>query len=160
MARRNPSPGSRPKLPVRHELSAGGLVYRRVGQRDLEFAMIRPKGSDSWALPKGHLESDESVQSAAVREVREETGLEVGRVEPLGDIAYIFSWRDRPDAQLVRIYKRVRFFLMEFTGGDPSRHDSEIEEVVWMPAAEAARRATYKDERNLIEKAIRVLSER
>jgi len=159
------SPGAgkqsaRPKLPVRREVSAGGLVYRRLKDGGLEFVLIRPKGADSWGLPKGHIEKDESVEDAAVREVREETGLQVGHVEPLGDVSYVFSWRDRPDASLVRIFKRVHFFRMEFIGGAPAPQDSEIAEVAWYGADEAFTRATYKDERNLIGKAIALLSKR
>jgi len=148
----------RPKLPVRREFSAGGLVYRKLPGGELEFVLIRPKGAKSWALPKGHIEGNESAQQAAVREVREETGLEVGKVDPLGDVSYIFSWRDKPEGELVRIFKRVKFFTMEFAGGDPSEHDAEIDEVAWIPAGEAVQRATYKDERRLIENAITALS--
>lgn len=159
MANRAPKKKSlHAKLPVRREVSAGGLVYRRDSNGELQFVLIRPRDSTNWALPKGHIEKDESIEAAAVREVREETGLEVGSVEPLGEVSYIFSWRDRPEASLVRIFKRVHFFTMEFVGGDSSGHDSEIDEVTWFPAEEAARRATYKDERNLIEKAIAVLA--
>jgi len=154
----NKSP--RPKLPVRREVSAGGLVYRRRHDGGLEFVLIRPKGADTWALPKGHIEKDESAEHAAVREVREETGLEVGRIEPLGDVSYVFSWRDQPGASLVRIFKRVRFFTMEFVDGDSAAHDGEIEEVAWYGAEEACKHATYKDERSLIEKAILLLSRR
>lgn len=148
----------RAKVPVRREVSAGGLVYRRSSDGELQFILIRPKGSETWALPKGHIEKDESVETAAVREVREETGLEVARVEPLGEVSYIFSWRDQPEASLVRIFKRVHFFTMEYAGGDLSAHDGEIDEVTWFPAEEAVRRATYKDERSLLEKAVAVLS--
>jgi len=158
MPRKAAAKPSRAKLPVRREFSAGGLVYRKLPGGELDFILIRPKGAKSWALPKGHIENQESARDAAVREVREETGLEVGKVEPLGDVSYIFSWRDQPEGPLVRIFKRVSFFTMEFAGGDPSRHDAEIEEVVWVPAADAVQRATYKDERKLIEKAIASLS--
>ena len=148
----------RPKLPVRREVSAGGLVYRRRHDGGLELVLIRPKGADAWALPKGHIEQGERAEDAAVREVREETGLEVGHIEPLGDVSYVFSWRDQPEASLVRIFKRVRFFTMEFVGGDSNAHDGEIEEVAWYSAEEACRRASYKDERNLIGKAISLLT--
>jgi len=158
MPRKGTAKPARTKLPVRREFSAGGLVYRKSSDGRLEFILIRPKGATSWALPKGHIEKGESVRDAAVREVREETGLEVGNVEPLGEVSYIFSWRDQPEAELVRIFKRVKFFTMEFAGGDSSRHDAEIEEVVWAPADNAVQRATYKDERKLIEKAIGALS--
>jgi 8-oxo-dGTP pyrophosphatase MutT (NUDIX family) len=160
MAKDASNKSARPKLPVRREVSAGGLVYRRRHDGGLEFVLIRPKGADTWALPKGHIEKDESAEDAAVREVREETGLEVGRIEPLGDVSYVFSWRDQPGASLVRIFKRVRFFTMEFVGGDSAAHDGEIEEVAWYGAEEACKRATYKDERSLIGKAILLLSRR
>ena len=160
MAKEPKSKSQRPKLPVRREVSAGGLVYRRRHVGGLEFVLIRPKGADTWALPKGHIEKGESAEDAAVREVREETGLEVGHIEPLGDVSYVFSWRDQPEASLVRIFKRVRFFTMEFVGGDSNAHDGEIEEVAWYSAEEACRRASYKDERSLIGKAILLLSGR
>ncbi|MGO9603105.1 MAG: NUDIX hydrolase [Candidatus Binataceae bacterium] len=148
----------RTKIPVRREISAGGLVWRRTPQEEFEFVLIRPRGSDTWAMPKGHLEKGESIEDAAVREVREETGLTVGRIEPLGDVSYIFSLRDSPGAPLTRISKRVHFFLMEFAGGDHVDHDHEIDEVAWLSASEALDRATYADERKLIEKAIDILS--
>jgi 8-oxo-dGTP pyrophosphatase MutT (NUDIX family) len=160
MAKDANSKSPRPKLPVRREVSAGGLVYRRRRDDRLEFVLIRPKGADTWALPKGHIEKGESAEDAAVREVREETGLEVGHIEPLGDVSYVFSWRDQPQAPLVRIFKRVRFFTMEFAGGDSNAHDGEIEEVAWYEAEEASQRASYKDERSLIGKAISLLSRR
>jgi len=160
MAKEPKSKSQRPKLPVRREVSAGGLVYRRRHVGGLEFVLIRPKGADTWALPKGHIEKGESAQDAAVREVREETGLEVGQIDPLGDVSYVFSWRDQPEASLVRIFKRVRFFTMEFAGGDSDAHDGEIEEVAWYGAEEACQRASYKDERSLIGKAISLLSRR
>ncbi|HKN00222.1 MAG TPA: NUDIX hydrolase [Candidatus Binataceae bacterium] len=158
MAQREVKKQQRTKIPVRREISAGGLVWRRRPEQGLEFVLVRPRGSDTWAMPKGHLEKGESIEAAAVREVREETGLSVGRIEPLGDVSYIFSSRDSPGAPLTRISKRVHFFLMEFTGGDHADHDSEIDEVAWLSASEAFNRATYGDECKLIEKAIDILS--
>ena len=122
--------------------------------------MIRPKGSSAWALPKGHVERGETVHDAAVREVGEETGLEVGAVEKLGDMSYVFSWRDKPGGPVVRVFKRVRFFLMQLAGGDSARHDAEIEEVAWLDIDDAIRRASYKNERTLIETARQILRER
>ncbi len=116
--------------------------------------LIRPAGSDDrWTLPKGHLEKDEQAIDAAMREAREETGLEVGGVEPLGVVSYVFSWREPDGGPLVRIFKRVHYFLMAHTGGDASAHDAETAEVLWLPIDKAIRRASYKNERELLEKA-------
>jgi 8-oxo-dGTP pyrophosphatase MutT (NUDIX family) len=143
---------ARHRIPVRREVSAGGIVWRR-GEHGVEIVMIRPRGSEAWALPKGHVEKDETTERAAVREVREETGLDVAEVRALGDVAYIFSWRDKQLGTITRISKRVYFFLMEFAGGDTADHDGEIDEVAWVPIDAVLNRASYANERALIEKA-------
>ena len=104
-------------------------------------------------LPKGHVEAGETVVQAAIRETREESGLTVGAVEPLGEISYVYSSRDRHGGALTRIFKRVHFFLMEHAGGDPAAHDFEIDEVAWLSLDEALACATYPSERALIAKA-------
>ncbi len=127
-------------------------MWRR-SESGLEIAMIRPHGSEAWALPKGHIEKGESVEEAAIREVREETGLDVSGVRPLGDVAYIFSWRDKRRGAVTRVSKRVHFFLMEFASGDTADHDHEIDQVAWVPIGAAHDRASYANEQVLIDKA-------
>jgi len=144
---------SRAKLPLRREFSAGGIVWRRGGRSGIEVVLIRPRGARTWSLPKGHVEKGESLHDAAVREVGEETGLSVGAVEKLGDLSYVFSWRDTPGGELVRIFKRVYYFAMQYAGGDPARHDSEIDEVLWLDVNDAIARAAYQNERALLQKA-------
>jgi 8-oxo-dGTP pyrophosphatase MutT (NUDIX family) len=144
----------------RRELSAGGVVWRRARNGALEVALIRPRHSKAWALPKGHLEEGETAREAAIREVREETGLEVASADPLGQIAYVFSWRDRKDGPLTRIFKRVEYFLMECAGGDVADHDHEVDEVAWRPLNRALARATYENEREILSKARARLSPR
>jgi 8-oxo-dGTP pyrophosphatase MutT (NUDIX family) len=153
--------GAKSKSPIetRREFSAGGLIWRRRNGA-IEVVMVRPAGKDSWTLPKGHVEEGERVIDAALREVREETGLSVSDPEKLGDISYIFSWRDKPGGPLARVFKRVSYFLMRPRGGDTSAHDFEIEEAVWLPIDEAIRRASYKNERQLLQKARATLSSR
>ncbi len=136
----------------RHETSAGGIVWRRDGER-IEIVMVRPAGKEAWTLPKGTPLANETRVETAARETREETGLEVRPGEPVGQISYVFSWRDTPGAAAVRIFKRVHYFLMEPIGGDTGAHDTEIDEVRWIEIAQAIRQASYKSDREIIEQA-------
>ncbi len=138
----------------RREFSAGGVVWRRKPRiRTLEIVMVRPAGKEAWTLPKGLVGKDESLVEAAARETREETGLEVTPGERVGDISYVYSWHDTPGGPLVRIFKRVYYFLMEPAGGDLSAHDEEIDEARWFGIDEALERASYKGDREIIARA-------
>ena len=149
--------GSDAKIKNRREVSAGGLIWRRRGDGSIRVVLVRPTGRSIWVMPKGHLEEGETVAEAATREAREESGLTVGEIEPLGEISYVYSSRERNGATLTRIFKRVHFFLMEHTGGDPSAHDSETDEVAWLSFDEALARATHPSEQALIAKAREML---
>jgi 8-oxo-dGTP pyrophosphatase MutT (NUDIX family) len=136
-------------METRSEVSAGGVVYRRTDDGvEMALAARRTRrGELVWGLAKGAIEPDESDEEAAVREVREETGLEAEVEADLGDIRYFYVWEG------VRVRKRVRFFLMRATGGDVADHDSEMEDVRWFPMRVARKRAAYKGEREVIERA-------
>ncbi len=142
----------------RREVSAGGLIWRRSPHGAIEVVLVKPAGKDYWAIPKGHLEKGETIVEAAIREVREETGLTVSETMPLGDISYVYSFHEDGGGPLVRIFKRVHFFLMRSQGGDTSRHDSEIDEVAWIDLDQAMRKASFDTERKLIAKAALLLS--
>jgi 8-oxo-dGTP pyrophosphatase MutT (NUDIX family) len=136
-------------METRSEVSAGGVVYRRT-EDGVEMALAARRtrrGELVWGLAKGAIEPDESDEEAAVREVREETGLEAEVESDLGDIRYFYVWEG------VRVRKRVHFFLMRATGGDVSDHDSEMEDVGWFPMRAARKRAAYRGEREVIERA-------
>jgi len=134
---------------TRSEISAGGVVYRRSDEGvEVVLAARRTRRGDlAWGLPKGLVEPDETPEQAAVREVREETGLEADVEVSLGEIRYFYVWEG------VRVRKAVHFFLMRATGGDASQHDDEMEEVRWFPLSVALRRATYKGEREVLQRA-------
>ena len=149
---------TRTKPEVRRELSAGGLIWRRRNGRTIEVVLVRPAGKPTWVLPKGHVEPGESLLDAALREAREESGLEVSAGQPLGEVSYLYSWRDSPADHPIRILKRVHFYLMECVGGDPAAHDHEIEDVVWIKLEQAPARASHKSERDLIVKACKLLA--
>ena len=139
---------------VIHRISAGGVVFRPAGA-GYEVALIRVARADgdAWALPKGWIEKGEDLEQTAVREVREETGLDAKVLRKLGEITYEFySKADRS-----RIVKTVHLFLMEWLGGDTADHDDEVEEVRWFPLEDALRMLTYKNEREMLEKAMSLI---
>jgi 8-oxo-dGTP pyrophosphatase MutT (NUDIX family) len=139
---------------TRNEVSAGGVVFRRSPHLELALASRRTQRGDlAWGLPKGLVESGEEAAETAVREVREETGLEARIERSLGDITYWYVWEGQ------RIRKKVTFFLMEATGGDLSLHDHEMEEVRWFPLSEVDRVATYRSEQDVIRRAAEALAE-
>lgn len=115
---------------------------------------MRRRGRDSvtWTLPKGTPDPGETIEETAVREVAEETGLEVRIVEPLQSIEYAFVQDG------TRIHKTVHYFLMEPVGGDLSRHDAEFEKVRWVPFDEAGALLSFATERDLVATAAERIS--
>jgi len=143
----------------RREVSAGGLIWRRNPAGAIEVVLVKPAGKDCWAIPKGHLEKGETIAQAATREVREETGLTVSETLPLGDVSYVYSFHENEGGPLIRIFKRVHFFLMRSHGGDTSNHDAEVDQVAWVDLDHAMRKASFDTERKLIAKAAAILAE-
>jgi 8-oxo-dGTP pyrophosphatase MutT (NUDIX family) len=145
-----PRPRSRRRLagpPGRHheEISAGGLVVDIAGAaRAALIARYGPEGVLRWSLPKGHVEGEETIEEAAVREVEEETGIRGRIVAPLGAVDYWFSADHR------RIHKTVHHHLLLATGGTLSDADLEVAEVAWFPLAEVPGRLAHADERRLV----------
>ena len=97
-----------------------------------------------WTLPKGTPNPGETLEETALREVAEETGLEVRIVEPLPSISYRFFQAG------ARIHKTVHYWLMEPVGGDLARHDAEFEQVRWVAFEEAPRLLAFETERDLV----------
>ena len=130
------------------ERSAGGVVVK-----DGQVLVIVPTrraadGTRVLALPKGHLDGNETDEQAATREVREEGGVEVELLDSLGDVRYHY----RREGRLIA--KRVRFFLFEFRSGSPADHDQEIEDARWLPMEQAIRELTYPGEREMVQSAL------
>lgn len=135
-------------------VSAGGVVYRH-GNKGVEVVLCGLHSPLRWSLPKGTPNQGETLEQTALREVQEETGLQVEIEAPLGAIQY---WFVRPDDG-ARCHKTVHFFLMRATRGCTEGHDPEFDVVRWFPAQEALRVMTYANEAQMVEKALALLEE-
>jgi 8-oxo-dGTP pyrophosphatase MutT (NUDIX family) len=123
---------------------------------DLEVCLINPFGRRVWGLPKGGVEAGESYGQTALREVREETGIEGELGDELGSIDYWFYSRENR----TRIHKTVHYFLVRAAGGDVSSHDHEVSEARWLPLADALGLMSYPNEREIVRRAAALLRER
>lgn len=134
--------------PVRRAVSAGGLVVqdRADGRWVLLIARRSAAGVLQWTLPKGGLEEDETLEQAALREVREETGIYADIAGQLGVVDYWFVWR--PDA--VRYHKYVHYYVMRPRGGHLHERDDEAEQVAWLPIDDALGLMSHPNERDLV----------
>lgn len=132
--------------------SAGGVVIRHseTGPELVLGLRHRNRRSAAWSLPKGTPDGDETPEQTALREVAEETGLEVRILDSIGDIHYRFV-RDG-----CRIDKTVHYFLMEATGGDLAGHDHEFDEVRWVAVGEADELMRFPTERDIVARALPV----
>jgi ADP-ribose pyrophosphatase YjhB (NUDIX family) len=150
-----PAAGPPRRLRRVEETSAGGLVldHPRADARAALIGRLDRRGRLLWSLPKGHLEAGETAQQAAVREVREETGISGRIVAPLGVIDFWFV------AEGKRIHKTVHHFLLLAEGGELSDEDIEVTEVAWVPLADLPQRLAYADERRLVVKVPELLAD-
>lgn len=131
--------------------SAGGIVIR-VHDDHPELVICRrrrERDGVTWTLPKGTPNEGETREETALREVGEETGLQVRIIEPLDSIEYWFV------QQGTRIHKTVHYFIMEPIGGDLADHDHEFDEVRWMPFDDAPQILSFETERALVDLAHR-----
>lgn len=126
--------------------STGALRAALIGRTDRRGRML-------WSMPKGHVETGETVEQTAMREIAEETGISGEVLASLGSIDYWFVSEGR------RIHKTVHHFLLRYQGGELSDEDYEVSEVEWVSLDDLPARLAYADERKLARLAADMLGE-
>lgn len=128
-------------------LAAGGVVWRRRDDGTLEVMIVHRPGYDDWSFPKGKLDPGESDETAAVREVEEETGHRCRLGEELGTVRYS-DRHGRP--------KYVRYWAMTavdpFSDSVAAADEHEIDAVSWVDLADARRLLSYEHDRELLDR--------
>jgi 8-oxo-dGTP pyrophosphatase MutT (NUDIX family) len=138
------------RLPIREQVSAGGVVFRRDGER-IDVVIVAVGAHNRWQLPKGLVEEGERPEVAAVREAREEAGVDSEVVELLETVEYWYAGLD--GGERVRFHKRVHFFLLRYLSGETSNHDWEVNEARWVPIDDASSQLSFENERRVVERA-------
>jgi len=127
-------------------------VVHRTVDGETEFLLVHRRSPVLWALPKGTPDSGETIEETALRETREETGIEVEIQARLSSIRYFFV------RGTTRFHKTVHFFLMRPIGGAIELHDGEFDDVRWHRVAEALALMNHATERSVVERAVAVLA--
>ncbi len=128
---------------MRHEKSCGAIVYRK-SHGNIEVLLIRHKGSGHWSFPKGHMEIGESEIETAVREIKEETSIDV-LLDPTFRETVLYS--PKKDTQKVVVY-----FLAKARNFNPEPQPEEVSEARWVDIGHAPHVLTYDNDRNIITK--------
>jgi 8-oxo-dGTP pyrophosphatase MutT (NUDIX family) len=150
------------------EISSGGVVLRRMAgtwqiaaieprrdQLPAKAATKKKSQSALLALPKGLVDPGEKPEQTAIREVREETGVDAALITKLTDIKYFYvrSWGDKQ-----RVFKIVSFYLLRYESGriDDVTPDmrAEVQRALWLPLAEAPAKLSYRSERDVVKRAL------
>ncbi len=120
--------------------AAGGIVCREGSSGETEIVVVHRPAYDDWTLPKGKVDSDETPEECALREVKEETGFRCELGRPVGCTAYV----DRRGRNKVACY-----WVMEVISGR-FRPGGEVDRMLWLPLTDAVKRLTYERDKALI----------
>ncbi|MGE5445094.1 MAG: NUDIX hydrolase [Ignavibacteriales bacterium] len=138
------------KVSTRIQVSAGGVAFRKKENR-IEVVIVSIGNDHRWQLPKGIINTDESAESAAMREVREEAGVETEMIGAIDKVEYWYYSIDR--GERVRFHKFVHFYLLSYKSGDVRDHDREINEVCWVEIDKAYHMLAFKSEKRIAKQA-------
>jgi len=137
---------------IKKQVSSGGVIFRKSGD-GIEVALIKVRGKEAWCLPKGLIDKDEDPPAAALREVREESGLHGGIIDKIGQISYWYLI----DKDQIKVHKTVHFFLLKYIRGSTDDHDHEVDESKWFSIDEAIVKLSYRSEQQIMHKAKKLI---
>lgn len=136
---------------MKREFSAGGIIFNNLNQVLLiNNEALKDPTKSYWGFPKGHLNEGESSNDAAIREVKEETGLDVEVLEKVGDHKYVFTFEGE------KIFKVVTMFLMQMIGGELKIQSDELLDAEWFEPEEALKKLSFSKDRTLLKKALQL----
>lgn len=145
------------KVETLDQISAGGVAFRwQDSNVEIAIVCVRPKLR--WQLPKGIVDPGESPATTAVREVKEEAGIETELIKLIETIEYWY--RSVKNGKPVRFHKFVHFYLLEYISGDVSNHDHEVEESRWVSFDNAVEMLAFESEREVVVKAQEMITAR
>ncbi len=129
---------------MKREFSAGGIVFNKKG----EVLLTRHSQNHHWGFPKGLIEQGQKSEETALREVKEEGGVEAKILDKVGYSKYIYTFNNE------KIFKVVTYFLMEYISGSPKDHDWEMEDAGWFTPDEALKTLSFSQDKELLKKAL------
>ena len=133
---------------MKREKSCGALVYRVKDDR-YELLLLKHRCGGHWSFPKGHVEDRETEVQTALREVHEETGLDIELTDGFRQSVEYFP---KPNVK-----KQVVYFLGHALHENVKRQEEEVSEIQWKPLDEAYQAVTFKNDKNLIAEARKYL---
>jgi 8-oxo-dGTP diphosphatase len=142
-------------IPTFEQLSAGGVVYRK-NDANVEVIIVQVVPELRWQLPKGVIDEGETREQAALREVREEAGVDADIIDFLETSEYWFTVKR--DGEPKRCHKFVHFYLMKYRSGDVRDHDHEIAEARWVPVETAIDMLAFDSDREVVRKANAIIA--
>ena len=138
---------------MKREFSAGGIIFNDKGQ----VLLTKHSQNHHWSFPKGLIDPGQTSEQAALREVKEEGGVEAEIVDKIGYNKYVYTLNGGlPAGRQEKIFKVVTYFLMKYISGDPQDHDWEVEEAGWYEPQEALKQLTFPQDKALLKKALEI----
>lgn len=132
---------------MKREFSAGGIVFNSKGQ----VLLTKHSQNKKWSFPKGLIDEGQTSEETALREVKEEGGVEAEILDKVGYSKYVYTLNGE------KIFKVVTYYLMKYVSGDPKDHDWEMEDAGWFEVEDALKTLDFSRDKELLKKAVEVI---